>query len=170
MTVDLLLNRYWFHPYTMTTKSRIPQSSSQNRLEQNPKGDPRAVHEAFNSLGAPSIEPEEFNRLYIRPFADVLLFLSEHVKGRRRVALDRHHIHQYVRWNLYFRFSRQIEDVWRQQEMLLQSNIRRPSDLPRPTVEKSASLLSSSKKTMKVYREQLKEARVVLEDSGKYLS
>lgn len=78
-------------------KSRIPKPPSvYDQHSQQAKVDASEIIATLNLLGAPAIEPEDFNRLYNGPFADVLLFVSRHVKGRKQVAVDRHHIHKYI--------------------------------------------------------------------------
>ena len=74
-------------------KSRIPHpketTDSQHKRIQESCGDASTVHAALNAIGAPIVETEEFLRLYRGSLADALLFVSEHIKGRRHVALAR---------------------------------------------------------------------------------
>lgn len=75
-------------------KSRIPHpkettDDSQHKRIQESRDDASTVHAALNSLGAPLVQTEEFLRLYRGSLADALFFVSEHIKGRRHVALAR---------------------------------------------------------------------------------
>jgi hypothetical protein len=91
----LLTTRCWLG----VMKSRIPHTKSadsQDKRPQQSRGDSSTVHASLKLLGAPHLEDEEFFRLYRGSLADVLLFVSEHMKGRRQVALARAEIHQYV--------------------------------------------------------------------------
>ena len=56
--------------------------------------DSSTVHAALELLGAPRLEAGEFARLYRGSLADVLFFVTEHMQGRRQVALARAEIHQ----------------------------------------------------------------------------
>jgi len=83
-------------------KSRIPYpkpAEVRDKSPQEPRDIPSTVHAAIELLGAPHLEVKEFHRLYHGTLADVLLFVSEHMKGRRQIALARTEIHRYVRRN-----------------------------------------------------------------------
>jgi hypothetical protein len=81
-------------------RSRIPHAKSsrdgQDKRSQQSRCDASSVHAALKLLGAPDIETEEFLRLYRGSLADALFFISEHMKGRRQVALARTEIYQCV--------------------------------------------------------------------------
>jgi hypothetical protein len=80
-----------------TMKSRIPHPQSADGEEKRPQGshgDSSTVHAALNVLGAPHLDAEEFHRLYRGSLADALLFVSEHMIGRKRVAIARAEIYQ----------------------------------------------------------------------------
>ncbi|RDB26768.1 hypothetical protein Hypma_005371 [Hypsizygus marmoreus] len=130
-------------------KSRIPQAKaghSQNaeRPSLRSTSDLSTVHAALDLLGAPTIEEEEFNRLYSGPFADTLLFMSEHLKGRRQVAVDRHAIHKL-------------------REVRSQLHVKQPDDAARSPVDRSESSLNATKQTYEVLRRELVDRQTSLE-------
>lgn len=79
-------------PHPKTAFNDEKARASRNRAT----NDPILIQDALILLGAPHIEREEFGRVFHGPLADVLVFLSEHIRGRKEVALARHRIHQWV--------------------------------------------------------------------------
>jgi hypothetical protein len=82
----------------MKSKIPHPKTSRSDKQSQPAPGAERpnthSVQEALNLLGIPHIEAEEFNRLYHGPLTNILLFVSEHIKGRQEAALARNRIYQ----------------------------------------------------------------------------
>ena len=80
-------------------RSRIPKSKSEKRRNQQSTVSPtlssgpetlddRAAQilSSLQALGAPHLSQEVFSSVFTGPFADILLFINEHMKGRQEVA------------------------------------------------------------------------------------
>ncbi|KZT00833.1 uncharacterized protein LAESUDRAFT_753004 [Laetiporus sulphureus 93-53] len=48
------------------------------------------VYQWLQDIGAPVVSQDDLHRLYKGPFADVLLFVARHIRGRRETAVCRH--------------------------------------------------------------------------------
>ncbi|EDR10199.1 uncharacterized protein LACBIDRAFT_325881 [Laccaria bicolor S238N-H82] len=136
-------------------KSRIPKSKSEKRrnrqFTESPTPstgpeiqDDRAarIQSSLQALGAPHLSQEEFSSVFTGPFADILLFINEHMKGRQGVARLRGQIHS-------------------MREERKKSNIRRPDDALRSVADKAASVLSAARKTTERKRKILMMLQVL---------
>lgn len=128
-------------------KSRIPHTKRSSGHDQSqapaPNGQASDVHAALLALGAPLISQEEFARLYKGPFAEVLQFMSQHIKGRQAVARDRYLIHQI-------------------REARGKSHIPRPDDATRSPVDRSMVTLGAAQRAVQVSKAQLDERQAAL--------
>jgi hypothetical protein len=83
----------------MEMKSRIPKSKSEKRRNQQstesptPLSGPEILDDraarilsSLQALGAPHLTQEEFSSVFAGPFADILLFINDHIKGRQGVG------------------------------------------------------------------------------------
>lgn len=85
-------------------KSRIPKSKSEKRRNQQSTESPTpssgpddraaCILSSLQALGAPHLGQEEFSSVFTGPFADILLFINGHMKGRQGVARLRGQIHR----------------------------------------------------------------------------
>ncbi|GLB41027.1 hypothetical protein LshimejAT787_0902420 [Lyophyllum shimeji] len=130
-------------------KSRIPQpkpiSIHEDPKPPVPMAEASDVHATLLALGAPPISLDDFKRLYKGPFADVLLFMSEHVKGRKGVARDRHLIQR----------IREARD---------RPHLRRPDDVQSP-VDRATAAMAAARRAEEVLRTQLGERQAALAQS-----
>ncbi|KAF8066760.1 hypothetical protein FPV67DRAFT_1496336 [Lyophyllum atratum] len=128
-------------------KSRIPHAKPSSHRDHpqssSPTSDPSHVHASLLALGAPPISLEEFTRLYKGPFADVMLFMSDHIKGRRAVARDRHRIQQI-------------------RETRAKSHLRPADGATRSPVDRSLASWCAAQRAAEVSRTQLGEKQVAL--------
>ncbi|KAF5381755.1 hypothetical protein D9615_005447 [Tricholomella constricta] len=125
----------------MSTKSRIPQPKPSAHETSAP--DVVQVHSALLALGAPPIALEDFTRLYHGPFADVLAFLSVHIKGRKRAAGDRWKIER-------IRSARTATHIPRPTGNENEDPTRSPTD-------RALVVLGSARRTANAHRAQLGE-------------
>ena len=104
---DSALSSCLGYPPWAEMRSRIPKSKSEKRRNQQSTESPtlssgpetlddRAAQilSSLQALGAPHLSQEEFSSIFTGPFADILLFIGEHMKGRQEVAHLRGQIHR----------------------------------------------------------------------------
>jgi len=129
-------------------ESGISHPKPMERISQQSRGsrDSSTVHVALELLGAPRLEPEEFIRLYRGLLADVLSFVTEHMLGRRQVALARAEIHQ----------------LWGLRSKLHSKPYHETAG---SAAEKASSLLSGGRQIAEMFRKQMDNRQAVLEEA-----
>ncbi|OBZ74286.1 hypothetical protein A0H81_05623 [Grifola frondosa] len=76
------------------TAQPVASSSCIEPLIDNSNTTSDRTYELLRLVGAPEMSSEDFSRLYKGPLADALLFVAEHLVGRKKTAATRLAIHQ----------------------------------------------------------------------------
>lgn len=147
---------------TSTSTYKHPPTRRTNPEDTDPS---QPVLAAFIALGAPPIPPDEFKRLYRGPFADALLFISEHMRGREAVAVARGQIAGCVYATLYNLPCHLLLSPRIREARSGSASLKLPDEITRSAVDRAVSSLSAAKKTLEVYRTQLEERQILLEKS-----
>jgi hypothetical protein len=89
----------------MASRIPKPKPSSSSRTKPHPRVSLDDLHASLSQLGAPQITKEELGRLYQGALGDALVFVAEHVKGRKGCAVARELIHKWVSYLMCLHFS-----------------------------------------------------------------
>lgn len=151
----------------MTSRTRVhmpvPSSSQPSSLLDD-------LSDSLVALDAPSITKTDLARLHKGRLGDALSFTSEHVKGRKEVAIARNHIHKSAASSTLLDFTTNVLFLRLRETSRARSALKAPSgsielELTRSSTDKAASRLSSAKRAVETYQKQLNERLTLLAES-----